>query len=418
MNKKLYTQIRNEWRGNLWLALELLVVSVVMWYIVDLLYCRLATYMEPRGFDTEHCYLIEMGLLTDKSIGYTPYDGTHKLSDDVREMAERLRRRPEVEAVSLSQNAYPYNGNNSTISVEYDTLRAPHWTIRRCATPDFVRVFRYRGTRGETPEQLAALLEQGDFLASDNLYRRYGIRMTSLVGKKAFRLFGDTTQTFRLGAALQDVRYDDFTQARTCYSMVYNMNRMPDGWFHTGCELCVRVRADRDRDFMENLRADSEKQFRVGNVYISDIQSFRDIRRSFQEGEMSELRNCLTGMGFLLANIFLGLLGTFWFRTQQRRGEIALHKVAGATDRTVFGRLMSEGLLLLLTVTLPAVVADIMLARFELNEWHNGTTLEWLRMAFCCAVVFALIAVTIAVGIGIPARRAMKVPPAEALHDE
>ena len=33
MQKKLFTQIRNEWRGNLWLALELLVVSVVMWYI-------------------------------------------------------------------------------------------------------------------------------------------------------------------------------------------------------------------------------------------------------------------------------------------------------------------------------------------------------------------------------------------------
>ena len=58
MQKKLFTQIRNEWRGNLWLALELLVVSVVMWYIIDLLYCSLATYNEPRGFDTEHCYLV------------------------------------------------------------------------------------------------------------------------------------------------------------------------------------------------------------------------------------------------------------------------------------------------------------------------------------------------------------------------
>ena len=50
----------------------------------------------------------------------------------------------------------------------------------------------------------------------------------------------------------------------------------------------------------------------------------------------------------LLLNIFLGLLGTFWFRTQQRRGEIALHKAMGATDGAVFGRLMSEGMFLLL----------------------------------------------------------------------
>ena len=97
-------RVRNEWRSNLWLALELLVVSVVMWYIIDLLYCRLATYMEPRGFDTEHCYLITMGVLTDKSPDYIPYSDTHKQTDEVRELVERLRRRPEVEAVSLSQN--------------------------------------------------------------------------------------------------------------------------------------------------------------------------------------------------------------------------------------------------------------------------------------------------------------------------
>ena len=81
MQKKLFTQIRNEWRGNLWLALELLVVSVVMWYIIDLLYCRLATYLEPRGFNTEHCYLIRMGQLTDKSPDYRP---DSKTADDIR----------------------------------------------------------------------------------------------------------------------------------------------------------------------------------------------------------------------------------------------------------------------------------------------------------------------------------------------
>ncbi|MDO3389073.1 ABC transporter permease [Bacteroides sp. ET489] len=418
MNKKLFTQIRNEWRSNLWLALELLVVSVVMWYIIDLLYCRLATYLEPRGFDTEHCYLIDMGVLTDKSPDYTPYSDTHKQSDEVRELVERLRRRPEVEAVSLSQNSYPYNGSNGSAEVDYDTLHAPRWTIRRIVTPDFVRVFRYQGTRGETSEQLAEILERGDFLASDNLYRKYSIPMTPLVGKKDFYLFGDTAQMYRLGAALQNVRYDDFSQARSSYSMAFNMNLLSDDWIHADNELCVRVRADRDQNFMENLKADSEKQFRIGNLYISDIKSFKDIRRSFQQGETSEMRNLVVGMGFLLLNIFLGLLGTFWFRTQQRRGEIALHKAMGATDGAVFGRLMSEGIFLLLIVTVLAVIIDIVLAHFELNSWRNGTTLEWPRLAFCVASTFILIAAMIGVGIGIPARRAMKVQPAEALHDE
>ena len=90
----------------------------------------------------------------------------------------------------------------------------------------------------------------------------------------------------------------------------------------------------------------------------------------------------------------------------------------GATDGAVFGRLMSEGMLLLLIVTVPAVIIDVLLAHFELNSWRNGTTLEWPRLAFCVAATFVLIAAMIGIGIGLPARRAMRVQPAEALHDE
>lgn len=414
MQKKLFTQIRNEWRGNLWLALELLVVSVVLWYIIDMLYCSLATYNEPRGFDTGHCYLIEMGVLTDKSPDYKTGTDWH---DDILTLAERLRHRPEVEAVSLSQNSYPYNGSNSTDPVQYDTLRSPGWTIRRLVTPDFVRVFRYRGAQGETPEQLAEMLRKGEFLASDNLYRRYGIRMTSLVGKD-FHLFGDTTYSFRLGAALQNVRYSDFQQARSSYSFVYNIEQLDRGFINPDNELCVRVKENMDKDFIARLKADSESLYRIGNIYIADIRSFTDIRRSYQQSMMNELRNYTVGMAFLMLNIFLGLLGTFWFRTQQRRGEIALHKAMGATDGAVFGRLMGEGLFLLLAVTVPAVIIDVLLAHFELNSWRNGTTLEWPRLAFCVAATFVLIAAMIGIGIGLPARRAMKVQPAEALHDE
>lgn len=412
MTKKLLIQIKNEWRNNLWLALELLVVSVVMWFVVDYLYTRTATYLEPRGFDISHCYLIEMGKLTDKSPDYIANQTDEQEDADILELVERLRRRPDVEAVSLSQNSYPYNGSNSTDQVYYDTLRSDNWTIRRLVTPDFVRVFRYRGARGETSEQLAELLNNGDFLASNNLYREYNRPLTGLVGQQ-FKLFGDTIKTYRLGAALQDVRYNDYEQARESYTFLYKIS-----WYSPDMELCVRVKGDQDRNFITRLKADSEKQFRIGNIYISEIRSFNDIRRNFQQAWSNEVRNYVMGMGFLLLNIFLGLLGTFWFRTQQRRSEIALHKAHGATDRNIFIRLLGEGWLLLLLVTPIALVIDYNLANMELNSWRNGTTLEWDRLLLCAVISFVMIALMIAIGIGIPARKAMKVQPADALHDE
>ena len=409
MTKKLLTQIKNEWLSNLWLALELLVVSVVMWYVVDYLYTRAATYLEPRGFNIEHCYLIELGELTPKSPDYTPDKSRDDTHADIAELVERLRRRPEVEAVSLSQNSYPYNGSNSSGEVRYDTLQSPGWTIRRMVTPDFVRVFRYQGTRGETPEQLAEMLERGEFLASDNLYRKYDRKLTEFVGKR-FQLFGDTTKTYQLGASLQNVRYHDYDQAHSSFCFLAKQS-----FYYVGLELCVRVREGQDNNFITKLKEDSESQFRIGNLFISEIRSFHDIRRNFQQAWTNNIRNYVMG---LLLNIFLGLLGTFWFRTQQRRSEIALHKAHGATDRAIFSRLLSEGLLLLAVVTPIALVVDWNLAHMELNSWRNDTTLEWDRLLFCAGISFVLMALMIAIGIGIPARKAMKVQPAEALHDE
>ena len=297
-------------------------------------------------------------------------------------------------------------------------MQSPRYVIRRIVTPDFVRVFRYQGTRGETPEQLAAMLEKGEFLASDNLYeQRYGVKLTSLVGKDGFH-FGDTTHHFRLGAALQNVRYHDYEQGYASYSMVFNMNLLSEGWINDDNELCIRVKEGQDRNFIENLKADSEKLYRVGNLYISDVRSFQDLRRNFQQIYSNEMRNYLFGMGFLLLNIFLGLLGTFWFRTQQRRKEIALHKALGSTDAGIFRRLLSEGFLLLLVVTPLALLIEVTLAYFELNSWRNGTTLEWDRLLCCALGCFVLIGSMIAVGISLPARKAMNIHPAVALHDE
>lgn len=416
MNKKLFAQIKNEWRSNIWLAVELLLVSVVMWWITDALYVRLAVYLEPRGFNTEHCYRIEMGELTEKSPDYIKQN-RKAYEADILELAERLRHRPDIEAVSLSVSSFPYNGNNSTIHVQLagDTLVADDWVIRRQVTPDFVRVFQYQGANGETPEQLTEMIERGEILVSDNLFSSTYNRplpMTNYVGKR-FHLNRDTTSSVRLGASLKVVRYSDFDQGKYSRSMVYKLD-----WFDKDQELCVRVRPEHDVDFISKVKADSESQYRVGNIFISEVRSFKDIRRNFQQGSYNEMRNNITIMVFLLVNIFLGLLGTFWFRTQQRKSEIALHKAHGATNPMVFTRLLSEGWLLLLIITPLALFIDFNIAHAELNSWLNGTTLEWDRLLICAGISFALMALMIAIGIGIPAKKAMKIDPAEALHGE
>ena len=63
------------------------------------------------------------------------------------------------------------------------------------------------------------------------------------------------------------------SRSRDSYTFLYKLD-----WYDTGLELCVRVRENQDHDFIQRLKADSEKQFRIGNVFISEIRSFKDIR--------------------------------------------------------------------------------------------------------------------------------------------
>ncbi|MBO5380823.1 MAG: ABC transporter permease [Bacteroides sp.] len=415
MNKKLFTQIKNEWRSNLWLAIELLLVSVVMWYIVDSLYCTTATYLEPRGFDISHTYHIEMGILNDKSPDYVVYQSDEELRRDVIELVDRLQHRPDIEAVSLSNAAYPYNGSNSWTPVQLiGDNQTPINIVRRIVTPDFLRVFRYTGVNGETPEQLAQMVEEGKFLLSESFCKDRNLKPNELIGKP-FYLHGDTTQMHILGAVLNSVRYSDYQQGDYCLSFV---EKLPIDWMDHTQELCVRVRPEYDKEFRARLMADSESQYRIGNIFISNIYSFKDKRRAYQQQQTNDIRNKVTGMSFLMLNVFLGLLGTFWFRTQQRRSEIALHKVHGATKRMVFIRLLSEGLFILLLITPLALLIDFNIAHAELNAFRNGTCLEWDRLLLCVLISFALILAMISIGILIPANKAIQTKPVDALHAE
>ena len=70
--KNLLTQIKNEWRSNLFLLVELLLVFAVLWYIVDWVTVTTRVYRAPMGFDTEHCYNLSFSTLTSKSALYNP----------------------------------------------------------------------------------------------------------------------------------------------------------------------------------------------------------------------------------------------------------------------------------------------------------------------------------------------------------
>ncbi len=440
--RKLLIQIRNEWKRNVFLGVELLVVGCLLWYLVDWCYVTIRTYTLPVGFDVSHCYQIFLGKLTPQSpefqAGATPEDDMSALE----QIVERLRHRPGVEYAALSQNSIPYNSgsNSSALFVDSTAVRGRQlW-----AQPDFFRLFRFRGVAMAEEDGRAwqttnidcvalavdrkrrHLLVSRNFVSPDNGNNLPGMEdATSMLGHWYPFNSNSVDSDFRFFVAgvTEPIRPNHFTSSSSWGGYYMGVELTHDDLVDLEnpryMELSIRVTPDADtgQRFMDELMADADRLYQVGNVFLLDVIPFDELRYFDELDSMNEVRTQCIIIGFLLLNIFLGVVGTFWFRTQHRRGEIALRIAFGSTRGGVFGRLIAEGLLILTVMLVPTLLIALNIGMSELVDVER-MSFTATRFAIAIAFSWVLMALMIVAGIWYPARKAMNVQPAEVLHDE
>ena len=431
--KTLFRQIQNEWRSNIFLALELLVVFVVLWYIVDWCCVPARIYFSPMGFDTEHCYKITVNRLTPNSSLYDANSTPENDIDDFLEIAERLRHRPGIENVAISQNSIPYYNGSNGFTVCVDTI--PVHAMRRWIQPDFIRMFRIKGvaiqntdgkiTYTTSSDSLANVLNPNTLILSRNLtagHKQLDMpEATPLLGKDLPINIPDNDFRMHVAAIAEPLRWSHFETSEDWGGpfIATDLPRKVMIEFENPAylQLSVRVKPEADLNFAETLMNAADRLYQVGNVYILDVQPFSDLREAIEMEDMNEVRTQLCILGFLLLNIFLGVTGTFWFRTQHRRQEVALRLAIGSTRKNIFIRLITEGILLLLLIMIPAFCITVNIGLAELVD-VSQLPFQTGRYLTAFILTILLMASMIVAGIWFPARRAMKIQPAEALHDE
>ena len=196
-----------------------------------------------------------------------------------------------------------------------------------------------------------------------------------------------------------------------------------DNW----SQIVFRVKPAADGpDYREKFLREIAPKLDTDNAFVADAAPYTEQQLQFEvmNGDTDKVNSQAVVVLFLLVNVFLGLIGTFWFRTLRRRSEIALRMAMGSTRGGVFRLLIGEGLLLLALVTLPAMVVcyNVGMAEFTIGRTSLISTwpIEWSVIRFLAGSLGAwlLIALMVVIGIWFPARQAMKIEPAEALHEE
>lgn len=411
MKRKLLTQIKNEWRDNIWMILELTIVTGVLCLIGTFFYLSVKDYFLPRGFDYENVFTLKLNTVAAESPYYAaPAEGeVDPYQTDLAAILERLKQNPNVQAAAIHQNGTPYNYSFSGTQLwRFDIKDTIGYMGNiRSATPDYVEVMGIESLTGKTTEQLKEILSQGELLVSNNEYsEEQGAKVMDLIGKQVI-MGGDSTHLYRVADVVRKVRRNDYED-----SWAGTIIQPLQGSYAWG-SVVLKVRPDHAMRFKEDFRNNPELR-RQRNVYLTDLTSLSDTRESCQRHISTQTHTLVCLMLFLLVTIFLGLLGTFWFRIQQRVGEIALRKVCGATRKDVFRRILAEGMILMLFAT--ALISAIL--------WPlSGVITGYFYCSRTVLLVFEAIAVGL-VTIGIiaslwyPARKAMAIEPAIALKTE
>lgn len=418
MKRDLIKQMGNEWRENIWLVLELFIVLVAVWVLSTIIYSSIASYTEPTGFRADNVYYMEIKSVNNESPQYIDFgeEAKVKAGEDKLALIGRIRKSPYVEAAAFSANgrpySYSYQGNQIGLN-DGDSIGLG--VNIRNVSPDMALILNYESLDGLTPRELRSFLQKGEVLIGS--YPEYDEQRDprNLLGKPLY-IGTDSTRQYISHSLIRSLKRNEFESMSWNGALIIPINEeaVAAGNSSGEAEIVVRLKPGTEQAFLEEFRNTPEMQKRR-NTYLSQPQSLVKTRERVIRTKLMQLRLTIGGAICLLAIVFLGLLGTFWYRIRRRESEIAIRKVNGATSGDIFRRLISEGMLL----TLFATVFALLLAALWIFKGKGPETDDFYQ-AMAIGGVFALVSLLLVVvtGISIPARIAMKIEPAVALKDE
>lgn len=140
----------NEWRDNIWLILELAVVSAAMGVVLITVVSILEVKTRPMGIGPiDDIYVADFSTLNEESERYEDY-GDRKYELEARDMCRvvaALRKNPYVEKAGLVCNGLPFTlnywGNMRDFVVDGDTLA--YYFNMRCMSPEAAEILGIGG---------------------------------------------------------------------------------------------------------------------------------------------------------------------------------------------------------------------------------------------------------------------------------
>lgn len=172
----------------------------------------------------------------------------------------------------------------------------------------------------------------------------------------------------------------------------------------------------------------SASLLQAGNHFLYSLQTYKDWLSSWSGNRDYTLTNTLLGilLALFLLNVVLGTLGTFWLQLRKRTEDIGIMRSFGAKRRDIFWMIWSEAALLTLAA---CIVGQLIWFQFAISmDFSDGLSMSgtgrernwveifWIHYLVICVIQYLILLAVVTLGILVPAWRACRKRPVEALQ--
>ena len=385
-------------RRNAWIFAEMLIIFILSSILFDYFFTLVHNRLLPDGFDDSDTYMV------------TTIDLNRAMNGEGQEehdaVVTKMRAFPgilhvmETSDFALSPHVGSYNGG--MISRDSTDVEEHHLQFKRVDNKEYFDIFI-------TPSVITGKPAHLDL--SDN-------RQCILTEGIAKKLFGDE---YPIGKTVFFRRY------YRVVDIVRDQKRMP--YIEPSEVIFIPATIPQPKIPLVSIRVGDNFDIERFKVEVTpSIQTPKEIHdaMALSFGSLTEERIRMGIMVFMLCNVALSVIGTFWFRNQKRRSEIGLRMALGSSRRKVQAQFIIEALLILCLAAIPALLINIGICQADIvqndllgeESIHYITGNKWWRFIIANTLTLILLGAITALSAWIPAHKAAALNPVDALRNE
>lgn len=418
---------------NVWLLLELALVTIVSWVVIDPVVVYTYVKSVAPGYDIDRLATVSLASYAETSPNFNEEEQTPEaVTANVYRLLKMLETQPEVESATLIYNngiECPGAYNNGITPKDSTIPSGPMHMIYFLIDTDYFKTYGIRDYyTGKVLEE--GPLQQGDAIATPVIVKAV-CPDENPIGKSIFaysKYYEYMTEKNPIkGVANEVINRSMMLRTPIAFIAQASIDDVD------GCRIVIRVREGENVEkALDNMRPFLLRELKAGNIYAHSPAPYTTLRHNRASEENKKIIRYTALAVFFFINLSIGITATFYMQTRKRSRDGGILRSFGASRSYIVRELIGEGWVLTVMAWLIGCVLYYIYIKDEgltnISGWGNIEFFKtimpaWfddfrLHFTIISGIILAMLLIVVTIGIYFPARHIASINPVDSLRSE